>query len=58
MSLSLKDAIDAYEKDLIQDASRPRAATGEGRAQLAQHDRPHHELQGRYLGIDWRRFKK
>ena len=46
MSLSLKDALDAYEKDLIQDALKTVARQSREGGAPAQHDRAHHELQG------------
>jgi len=58
MSLSLKDAIDAYEKDLIQDALKTARGNRAKAARLLSTTGRIMNYKVRQLGIDWRRFKK
>src|SRR5688500_4297791 len=58
MSLSLKDAIDAYEKDLIQDALKTARGNRAKAARLLNTTGRIMNYKVRHLGIDWRRFKK
>jgi Nif-specific regulatory protein len=58
MSLSLKDAIDAYEKDLIQDALKTSRGNRAKAARLLHTTGRIMNYKVRQLGIDWRRFKK
>ena len=58
MSLSLKDAIDAYEKDLIQDALKTARGNRAKAARLLNTTGRIMNYKVRQLGIDWRRFKK
>jgi Nif-specific regulatory protein len=58
MSLSLKDAIDAYEKDLIQDALKTSRGNRAKAARLLNTTGRIMNYKVRQLGIDWRRFKK
>jgi Nif-specific regulatory protein len=58
MSLSLKDAIDAYEKDLIQDALKTVRGNRAKAARLLSTTGRIMNYKVRQLGIDWRRFKK
>jgi Nif-specific regulatory protein len=58
MSLSLKDAIAAYEKDLIQDALKTSRGNRAKAARLLNTTGRIMNYKVRQLGIDWRRFKK
>ncbi len=58
MSLSLKDALDAYEKDLIQDALKTTRGNRAKAARLLNTTGRIMNYKVRQLGIDWRRFKK
>ena len=58
MSLSLADAIDAYEKDLIQDALKTARGNRAKAARLLNTTGRIMNYKVRHLGIDWRRFKK
>jgi Nif-specific regulatory protein len=58
MSLSLKDAIDAYEKDLIQDALKTSRGNRAKAARLLSTTGRIMNYKVRQLGIDWRRFRK
>jgi Nif-specific regulatory protein len=58
MSLSLKDALDAYEKDLIQDALKTSRGNRAKAARLLSTTGRIMNYKVRHLGIDWRRFKK
>jgi Nif-specific regulatory protein len=58
MSLSLKDALDAYEKDLIQDALKTSRGNRAKAARLLNTTGRIMNYKVRLLGIDWRRFKK
>ena len=58
MSLSLQDAIDAYEKDLIQDALKTSRGNRAKAARLLNTTGRIMNYKVRQLGIDWRRFKK
>jgi Nif-specific regulatory protein len=58
MSLSLKDAIDAYEKDLIQDALKTARGNRAKAARLLNTSGRIMNYKVRQLGIDWRRFRK
>ena len=58
MSLSLEDAIDAYEKDLIQDALKTARGNRAKAARLLNTTGRIMNYKVRHLGIDWRRFKK
>jgi Nif-specific regulatory protein len=58
MSLSLKDAIAAYEKDLIQDALKTARGNRAKAARLLSTTGRIMNYKVRELGIDWRRFKK
>jgi Nif-specific regulatory protein len=58
MSLSLKDALDAYEKDLIQDALKTSRGNRAKAARLLNTTGRIMNYKVRQLGIDWRRFKK
>jgi Nif-specific regulatory protein len=58
MSLSLKDAIDAYEKDLIQDALKTSRGNRAKAARLLSTTGRIMNYKVRQLGIDWRRFKQ
>jgi Nif-specific regulatory protein len=58
MSLSLKDAIAAYEKDLIQDALKTSRGNRAKAARLLSTTGRIMNYKVRQLGIDWRRFKK
>jgi Nif-specific regulatory protein len=58
MSLSLADAIAAYEKDLIQDALKTTRGNRAKAARLLSTTGRIMNYKVRQLGIDWRRFKK
>jgi Nif-specific regulatory protein len=58
MSLSLTDAVDAYEKDLIQDALKSARGNRAKAARLVRTTDRIFNYKVRRLGIDWRRFKK
>ena len=58
MSLSLEDAINAYEKDLIQDALKTARGNRAKAARLLNTTGRIMNYKVRQLGIDWRRFKK
>jgi Nif-specific regulatory protein len=58
MSLSLQDAIDAYERDLIQDALKTARGTRARAARLLNTTGRIMNYTVRHLGIDGRRFKK
>jgi Nif-specific regulatory protein len=58
MSPSLKDAIDAYEKDLIQDALKTSRGNRAKAARLLNTTGRIMNYKVKQLGIDWRRFKK
>jgi Nif-specific regulatory protein len=58
MSLSLKDAIAAYEKDLIQDALKTSRGNRAKAARLLSTTGRIMNYKVRQLGIDWRRFRK
>jgi Nif-specific regulatory protein len=58
MSLSLNDAIDAYERDLIQDALKTARGNRAKAARLLHTTGRIMNYKVRHLGIDWRRFKK
>lgn len=58
MSLSLEDAIAAYEKDLIQDALKTSRGNRAKAARLLSTTGRIMNYKVRQLGIDWRRFKK
>jgi Nif-specific regulatory protein len=58
MSLSLKDAIAAYEKDLIQDALKTSRGNRAKAARLLSTTGRIMNYKVRQLDIDWRRFKK
>jgi Nif-specific regulatory protein len=58
MSLSLSDAIAAYEKDLIQDALKTSRGNRAKAARLLNSTGRIINYKVRQLGIDWRRFKK
>ncbi|HEX2492718.1 MAG TPA: sigma 54-interacting transcriptional regulator, partial [Steroidobacter sp.] len=58
MSLSLQDAIAAYEKDLIQDALKTSRGNRAKAARLLNTTGRIMNYKVRQLGIDWRRFKK
>ena len=58
MSLSLGDAIAAYEKDLIQDALKTSRGNRAKAARLLNTTGRIMNYKVRQLGIDWRRFKK
>jgi Nif-specific regulatory protein len=58
MSLSLKDAIAAYEKDLIQDALKTTRGNRAKAARLLNTTGRIMNYKVRTLGIDWRRFRK
>jgi Nif-specific regulatory protein len=58
MSLSLKDALDAYERDLIQDALKTSRGNRAKAARLLNTTGRIMNYKVRQLGIDWRRFKK
>ncbi|HKY23327.1 MAG TPA: sigma 54-interacting transcriptional regulator [Vicinamibacterales bacterium] len=58
MSLSLEDAIAAYEKDLIQDALKTSRGNRAKAARLLNTTGRIMNYKVRQLGIDWRRFKK
>jgi Nif-specific regulatory protein len=58
MSLSLQDALDAYEKDLIQDALKTSRGNRAKAARLLNTTGRIMNYKVRQLGIDWRRFKK
>jgi Nif-specific regulatory protein len=58
MSLSLEDAIAAYEKDLIQDALKTARGNRAKAARLLNTTGRIMNYKVRHLGIDWRRFKK
>jgi Nif-specific regulatory protein len=58
MSLSLKDAIAAYEKDLIQDALKTSRGNRAKAARLLNTTGRIMNYKVRQLGIDWRRFRK
>jgi Nif-specific regulatory protein len=58
MSLSLRDAIDAFEKDLIQDALKTSRGNRAKAARLLNTTGRILNYKVRQLGIDWRRFKK
>jgi len=56
--LSLTDAVDAYEKDLIQDALKSARGNRAKAARLVRTTDRIFNYKVRRLGIDWRRFKK
>jgi Nif-specific regulatory protein len=58
MSLSLQAAIDAFEKDLIQDALKTARGNRAKAARLLNTTGRIMNYKVRHLGIDWRRFKK
>jgi Nif-specific regulatory protein len=58
MSLSLKDALAAYEKDLIQDALKTSRGNRAKAARLLSTTGRIMNYKVRQLGIDWRRFKQ
>ena len=58
MSLSLKEALDAYEKDLIQDALKTSRGNRAKAARLLNTTGRIMNYKVRQLAIDWRRFKK
>jgi Nif-specific regulatory protein len=58
MSLSLKDAIAAYEKDLIQDALKTTRGNRAKAARLLNTTGRIMNYKVRQLGIDWRRFRQ
>ena len=58
MSLSLQDALEAYEKDLIQDALKTTRGNRAKAARLLSTTGRIMNYKVRQLGIDWRRFKK
>jgi Nif-specific regulatory protein len=58
MSLSLEEAIAAYEKDLIQDALKTSRGNRAKAARLLNTTGRIMNYKVRQLGIDWRRFKK
>jgi Nif-specific regulatory protein len=58
MSLSLKDAIAAYEKDLIQDALKTARGNRAKAARLLNTTGRIMNYKVRQLGVDWRRFKE
>jgi Nif-specific regulatory protein len=58
MSLSLADAIAAYEKDLIQDALKTSRGNRAKAARLLNTTGRIMNYKVRQLGIDWRRFRK
>jgi len=58
MSLSLKDAIEAYEKDLIQDALKTARGSRAKAARLLNTTGRIMNYKVKQLGIDWRRFRK
>jgi Nif-specific regulatory protein len=58
MSLSLKDALDAYEKDLIQDALKTSRGNRAKAARLLNTTGRIMNYKVKQLRIDWRRFKK
>jgi Nif-specific regulatory protein len=58
MSLSLTDAVDAYEKDLIQDALKSARGNRAKAARLVRTTDRIFNYKVRRLGIDWKRFKK
>jgi Nif-specific regulatory protein len=58
MSLSLKDALAAYEKDLIQDALKTSRGNRAKAARLLNTTGRIMNYKVKQLGIDWRRFKK
>jgi Nif-specific regulatory protein len=58
MSLSLKDALDAYEKDLIQDALKTSRGNRAKAARLLNTSGRIMNYKVKQLRIDWRRFKK
>ena len=58
MSLSLKDAIAAYEKDLIQDALKTARGNRAKAARLLSTTGRIMNYKVQHLGIDWRRFRK
>jgi Nif-specific regulatory protein len=58
MSLSLQDALDAYEKDLIQDALKTSRGNRAKAARLLNTTGRIMNYKVKQLGIDWRRFRK
>jgi Nif-specific regulatory protein len=58
MSLSLRDALEAYEKDLIQDALKTSRGNRAKAARLLNTTGRIMNYKVRQLSIDWRRFKK
>jgi Nif-specific regulatory protein len=58
MSLSLRDAIAAYEKDLIQDALKTARGNRAKAARLLNTTGRIMNYKVRQLGIDWQRFRK
>jgi Nif-specific regulatory protein len=58
MSLSLTDAVDAYEKDLIQDALKSARGNRAKAARLVRTTDRIFNYKVRRLGVDWKRFKK
>src|SRR5437588_7419203 len=58
MSLSLQDALEAYEKDLIQDALKTSRGNRAKAARLLSTTGRIMNYKVRQLGIDWRRFQK
>jgi len=58
MSLSLKDALEAYEKDLIQDALKTSRGNRAKAARLLNTTGRIMNYKVKQLKIDWRRFKK
>jgi Nif-specific regulatory protein len=58
LSLSLKDAIAAFEKDLIQDALKTARGNRAKAARLLNTTGRIMNYKVRQLGIDWQRFRK
>ena len=58
MSLSLGDAVAAFEKDLIQDALKTARGNRAKAARLLSTTGRIMNYKVRQLSIDWRRFKK
>lgn len=57
MSVSLEDAVNAYEKDLLQDALKSARGSRARAARLLRTTDRIFNYKVRQLGIDWRRFK-
>jgi Nif-specific regulatory protein len=58
MSVSLDDAIGAYEKDLLQDALKSARGNRARAARLLRTTDRVFNYKVRKLGIDWKRFKQ